>query len=66
MNWLFEQFIERPLAALTSSIEILGEGLETGQSIDAIVGRVIHTMSCPAGGAGQSDSPTIEEREGKS
>jgi len=48
IQWLVEQFIARPVAALLSSVEILGEGFQGGQTIDAIVGRVIHTLSCPS------------------
>jgi len=47
MNHLFEQFVGRPLIALVSSIEILCEQLETEQTIDGVLSRAIHTLSCP-------------------
>lgn len=47
MRYLVQQFIERPLAAFISSVEILGEGLRTEQTIDGIVSRLVHTLSSP-------------------
>ena len=44
---LLEQFIERPLVAFIFSVEILGQGLQGDQTIDGIVSRIIHTLSCP-------------------
>lgn len=46
MTWFVEQFFERPLAAFISSVEILGQDLKGQQMIDAIVGRIIHSLSC--------------------
>jgi hypothetical protein len=43
-----EQFIERPLKAVMLTFEIFGEGFQGEQTIDAIVGRIIHTLSCPS------------------
>jgi hypothetical protein len=64
MRWLVEQFIERPLAAFVSSIEILSEGLQRGQTIDGLVSRIIHTLSCPSGrGSEPEDVVTNGDRK---
>ena len=66
MSWLVEQFIERPLAAFISSVEILGQGLQGGQAIDAIVSRIIHTLSCAADrGSEPKNIVAPSEREDK-
>ena len=66
MQWLVEQFIERPLAAFVSSVEILGQGLQGGQTIDAIVGRIIHTLSCTSDGRSELENvPQTGDREDK-
>ncbi len=66
MQWLVEQFIERPLSAFVSSVEILGQGLQGGQTIDAIVGRIIHTLSCPPDGRSEREEVvTTSDREGE-
>lgn len=66
MQWLVEQFIERPLAAFISSVEILGQGLQGGQTIDAVVGRIIHTLSCTSDRRSESENVvTTGDREGK-
>ena len=66
IQWLVEQFVARPVAAFISSIEILGEGLQGGQTIDAIVGRVIHTLSCASNrGSVPDNAPANDDREGK-
>lgn len=66
MQWLVEQFIERPLSAFISSVEILGQGLQGGQTIDAVVGRIIHTLSCSSEGRSEPESVvTTGDREGK-
>jgi hypothetical protein len=59
MQWLVEQFVERPLAAFISSVEILGHGLQRGQTFDAIVGRIIHTLSCPCHRSGEPEDVVI-------
>jgi len=48
MKQLFEEFIERPVAAFIASVEILSEGLQGGQTIDGLFSRIIHTISSPA------------------
>jgi len=66
MSWLVEQFIERPLAAFISSVEILGQGLQGGQAIDAIVSRIVHTLSCAADrGSELENVPQTDDREAK-
>ena len=65
IQWLFEQFIERPLAAFISSVEILGQGLQGGQTVDAIVGRIIHTLSCTSDRRSETrNGATTADREG--
>ena len=65
IRWVVEQFIERPLAAFISSVEILGQGLEGGQTVDAIMGRIIHTLSCTSGRAGETWNGATDGCEGK-
>ena len=64
MRRLLEQFIERPLAAFISSAAILGEGLQGEQTIDAVVSRMIHTLSCtPGRRSGPENIVTIGDRK---
>jgi hypothetical protein len=64
MQWLVEQFIERPVSAFVSSVEILGQGLQGGQTIDAVVSRIIHTLSCTSGRTSEMrNGATIDDRE---
>lgn len=64
MRWFVEQFFERPLAAFISSVEILGQDLKGQQMIDAIVGRIIHSLSCPSEcGSERENVVTTRDRE---
>ncbi len=66
IRWVVEQFIERPLAAFISSVEILGQGLQGGQTVDAIVSRIIHNLSCASDrGSEPKNIVTPSEREDK-
>jgi hypothetical protein len=66
MLWLVEQFIERPLVAFISSVEILGQGLQGGQTIDAMISRVIHTLSCAPGRNNERENEsTTDDRSGR-
>jgi hypothetical protein len=49
MTLMLKQCIERPLAAFVVSVEILGQGLQGDQTIDAIASRIVHTLSSPPG-----------------
>ena len=66
MKRLLEQFIERPLAAFVASVEILSEGLQGGQTIDGIVSRITHTLSCPPGRRSEKENAaTTNDQEVK-
>ena len=66
MQWMVEQFIERPVSAFVSSVEILGQGLQGGQTIDAMVSRIIHALSCTSGLTSEMrNGAATDDREGK-
>ena len=66
MKQLVEEFIERPLATFISSVEILSEGLQGGQTIDGIMNRIIHTLSCPPDRrSGRGHVVPTDDREGE-
>lgn len=45
MKRLLNQIFRRPVAALVSSFELLGQRINSDQQIDGIVSRVVHTLS---------------------
>lgn len=47
MMRLFRQMLTRPVAALTASVELLGQRLPGRQSVDGVVSRVVHTLTRP-------------------
>ena len=62
MRRLFDQMVVRPLNALLSSAELLNRSVGGTQLFDAMVSRMVHTLSSPHGSrpgprSGQSDSP---------
>lgn len=73
MRRLFDQMVVRPLSALLSSAELLSRGVSGTQLLDAMVSRMVHTLSSPHGGRpgfreGQTGSPRDGEkaaREGR-
>ena len=66
MKQLVEEFIERSLATFISSVEILSEGLQGGQTIDGIMNRIIHTLSCaPDRRGGRGHVVSTADREGE-
>jgi len=48
MRGLFGQLVVRPLTAFIWSIEVLAQGVQGMQSVDAMVSRVVHTLCRPA------------------
>ena len=73
MSLFLEQFIERPLAAFIFGVDVLGQGLSAGQTIDGVISRMVHTLSCtqelrsePRGDTtGDQDVKTEESRSRK-
>ena len=47
MKRLFEQFIQRPMSAFFSSVELLMQPAESRQKTDGLVSRFIHILSRP-------------------
>jgi hypothetical protein len=45
MQQLLRQIMSRPIAAVTAGFELLGQRMKSGQRIDGILSRIIHTLS---------------------
>jgi nitric oxide synthase oxygenase domain/subunit len=58
---LFDSFIGRPAAGLLSSLQLLWEDVPVVIKMDAMIGRVIHTVGRPITGQYQSAEPTSHE-----
>jgi hypothetical protein len=47
MRRLFEQMVLRPLDALLTSVELLGQGPGGSRTVDGMLSRIVHTLSRP-------------------
>lgn len=47
MRRLLDQMVVRPLNALLSGVELLNRGVSGTQLFDAMVSRMVHTLSSP-------------------
>jgi len=63
MRLLLKQFIERPLAAFIFGVEMLGKGLPIGQTIDGMISRMIHTLSCRQEPISERDGDTLADQK---
>jgi hypothetical protein len=61
MNWLFEQMVKRPAAALGASLELLDRRLRGRQLIDGMVSRIIHTLNHGADETAASFKPLAKQ-----
>ena len=55
MRQLLDEMVARPLGALGSIMDMLGQEVESGQRIDAIFSRFAHGLSSPHSGSDQLD-----------
>jgi len=60
MKRLFSQMIKRPVDALVSSIEMLGQSMPGSQRIDAIASRIAHTLSRASGRVRKRKTRTLD------
>jgi hypothetical protein len=65
MKQLFDQFIGRPLMALISSVEILREELQAEQTVDGVLSRAIHILSCPPNYESDSEREKSRKRSSR-
>ena len=63
INLFLEQFIERPLAAFIFGVEVLGQGLSAGQTVDGVISRLVHNLSCTQELGGEPDDDTTGSHE---
>src|SRR5262249_37001090 len=66
MRELFRQIVSRPAAAVTAGFELLGQRMKSGQRIDGIVSRIIHTLSRAPGGSDNVENqlpPFVAEQQ---
>jgi hypothetical protein len=59
MRRLFGQMIKRPVDALVSSIEMVGQSMKGSHRIDAIASRIAHTLSRASGGVRNNQARTL-------
>jgi len=65
MSLFLEQFIERPLAAIIFGVDVLGHGLSAGQTIDAVISRMVPALSCTQEFKGEARDATNGDHEVK-
>src|SRR5262245_37915580 len=63
MRQLLSQIVSRPVADLTASLELLRQRMKSGQRIDGIISRIIHTLSRGSDEGVNRSSPLIAEQK---